>query len=138
MRKIRKDKKINYITLSSFLIVLCAVLLSIGWSAFQSTFNIGNLLATVRIERDVRITGISIDGVTSSALSNYEEFNVKNIYSSLYLPNASSTVTFDIEITNLGNSEVGIQDIIGLPSNLQYTLNNYTLESVLCDDTETL
>ena len=136
MKRLKKNKSTNYIALFSIFIVTCVLLLSIGWAAFQSTFDVKNLLATVRVERDVRITGISIDGVTSSALSNYEEYNVKNIYSSLYLPNASSTVTFDIEITNLGNSEVGIQDIIGLPSNLQYTLNNYTLESVLCDDTD--
>lgn len=136
VRTYKETKSKDYLVLCTIIVMFCVLLLSIGWSAFQSTFDVKNLLATVRVERDVRITGISIDGVTSSALSNYEEFNVKNIYSSLYLPNASSTVTFDIEITNLGNSEVGIQDIIGLPSNLQYTLNNYTLESVLCDDTD--
>lgn len=135
-RKHHVSKKFNYVALSTCIITICVLFLSAAWAAFQSTFNIKNLAAIIRIERDVRITGITVDGVTNSALSNYEEYNVKNIYSSLYLPNASSTVTFDIEITNLGNAEVGIEDITGLPSNLKYTLNNYTLESVLCDDTD--
>ncbi len=133
-KKKNSNKKINYITLSSFLIVLFTILLSIGWSAFQSTFNIGGLLATVRVDRDIRISGVHVVGATSSATSNYEEFNVNNVYTSVYLPNSDSTVTYEVNITNVGNVEVGVENITGLPENLKYTLNNYTLESVLCDD----
>lgn len=133
-KKKNNNKKINYITLSSFLIVLFTILLSIGWSAFQSTFNIGGLLATVRVDRDIRISGVHVVGATSSATSNYEEFNVNNVYTSVYLPNSDSTVTYEVNITNVGNVEVGVENITGLPENLKYTLNNYTLESVLCDD----
>ena len=135
MKRIYKDKKHNYVALFSVLIVFCVLFLSIGWAAFQSTFDVKNLLATVRVERDVRITGVHVDSVTSSALSYYEEYNVNNISTSIYLPNASSTVTYEVTVTNLGNAEAGIRSITGLPSNLEYTLNNYTLEDVLCDDT---
>ena len=35
---------------------------------------------------------------------------------------------------NIGNMEAVISNISGLPGNLTYTLNNYNLNDVLCDD----
>ncbi len=136
MKRARHKSKFNYIALCAVIVVFCVLFLSIGWSAFQSTFNIENLSAIVRLDRDVRITGIRVSGVSSSGVSNYEEYDVSDIYTSMSLPNANSTITYEVTITNLGNAEVGIEDITGLPSNLEYTLNNYTLESVLCDDSD--
>ena len=134
MKRTIRNKKFNYVVLSSIIVVVCVILLSIGWSAFQSTFNISGLAAIIRLDRDVRITGARILSTSSSAVSNYEEYNVNDVYTSVSLPNANSTATYEVTVTNIGNSEVGIRNITGLPSNLEYTLENYTLEDVLCDD----
>ena len=45
-------------------------------------------------------------------------------------------MTYDVVITNIGNVEMGILNITGLPSNLTYTISNYTLKDTLCDDTD--
>ena len=94
--------------------------------------------AIFRVQKDIRITDISVDSTADGAVSNWEDYNVKNIYSSVSLPNANSSVTYVIDITNVGNVEEGIYSITGLPSNLKYsfTNNNYTLKDMLCDDTD--
>ena len=136
MAKRYKNSFSNPITIISSLIVLCVIFLSVGYTAFQSIFEIGGLAAIARIQKDIRITNIVSSTSTSSAYSNYEEYNVKNIYASITLPNSDSTMAYDITITNIGNVEMGILDITGLPSNLTYSISNYTLKSPLCDDVD--
>ena len=81
------------------------MLLSIGYSAFTTKVQIGDIAANIRIKAGIRITDISIDSFKSNAISNYEEYNVNNITSGIFLPNADSEITYKIGITNLGNTE---------------------------------
>ncbi|MGN1311445.1 MAG: hypothetical protein ACI4U4_00350 [Bacilli bacterium] len=106
---------------------------SVAYSAFSDTLFIYDIGANVRIKSDVRITGMNLDSVSNGAVSSYEEYNVKSITSNVSLPNSNSTVTYLIEVTNFGNAEVGIFDISGLPSNLEYQLSNYNLKDKICD-----
>ena len=118
-------------------IVLCLVIfLTIGYSAFSAELGINGVSAIVRVKKDIRIAGISLSNTAGNATSQYEEYNVKNIYSSISLPDNNSSITYDIVIHNLGNVEAGILDITGLPSNLKYSINNYTLKDPLCDDND--
>lgn len=50
------------------------------------------------------------------------------------LPNANSSVTYAIDVTNVGNVEMEILDITGLPDNLKYSISNYNLKDKLCDN----
>ena len=136
-KKKYKAKKIDFLSFYSFIIVACVLFLTIGFSAFQASLDISDISAVIRVRKDIRITGITLSNSTNEAISHYEEYNVNSIDSSISLPNSNSTVTYDIEITNIGNVEMGILDITGLPSNLTYSISNYNLKNILCDDTNT-
>ena len=119
------------------LVVLGTVIfLTIGYAQFTAQLGIYGISATVRVHKDVRIGGISLSNATNDGISHYEEYNVKDIYSSVTLPNANSTITYDVRVLNLGNVEMGILDVSGLPNNLTYSISNYNLEEPLCDDND--
>ena len=119
------------------LVVLGTVIfLTIGYAQFTNQLGIYGISATVRVHKDVRIGGISLSNATNDGISNYEEYNVKDIYSSVTLPNANSSITYDVKVLNLGNVEMGILNISGLPNNLTYSISNYNIEDPLCDDND--
>jgi len=128
-----KKNKFKIIVL---LVTITVVFLTIGFSTFQSSFVMEDLKSIVRIQKDLRITGIYSGNPVSNALSNWEDYDVNKISSSLSLPNSNSSITYYVTVTNLGNVEAGIQDITGLPSNLIYSISNYTLNDTLCDDND--
>ena len=68
-----------------------------------SDLGISGISAVVRVQKDVRISGISLSSVGGDAVSLYEEYNVKNIYTSISLPNSNSSATYDVVVHNLGN-----------------------------------
>ena len=64
-----KDKFTTY--LGFFLIFILILFLSVGFSAFQNRLAIENMSANVRIDKYIRITGVSLNS-TSEANSYYE------------------------------------------------------------------
>ena len=114
----------KHIRIIKIILVVTVCFLTIGFSSFTSQLGINGISAQVRIQRDIRITSVAIDSVSGNALSNGEDYNVDTITSGISLPNANSTVTYNIEIINVGNTEAVIKSITGLNSNLTYTLNN--------------
>ena len=136
---ISKDKQINKLRSINFVIfIIMAIVLtiSIGYSSFNASFEVDNIVAYMRVQADIRITDFSMVSSTSGATSNYEEFSVSSFISSVTLPDSDSQVTYDIEILNIGNVEMGIIYVVGLPNNLTYELNNYVLGRLLCDDSD--
>ena len=131
-----KNKYKKYICnrkLIPYIIVLTILLLSVGYSAFSSNLSIRDLYAEVRLEKDVRITGISVASHTEST-TTYIDYNISNIQAGINLPNENSSVTFNVMVTNIGSIEVGIKDIIGLPGNLEYEILNYSLKDKICNE----
>ena len=115
--------------------VLCVVIfLTIGYAQYTSQLGIYGINATVRVNKDIRIVGVHLSNATNGGISNYEDYNVSDVLGSVTLPNANSTVTYDVKVLNLGNVEMGILDILGIPNNLVYSISNYSLEEPLCDD----
>lgn len=141
MKKRLNSKNTNYVVLTYVSVALCILFLSIGWAAFQSTFNIKNLYATVRVDRDIRVTGVQAISNTNSGRSNYEEYNVSSIYSTAYLPNQNSTVTYRVEVTNVGNVKAGIYSVgeiykiinSNIDSDLEIKSTTLVLKETLCD-----
>ena len=133
---INKIKKSNPLNIIPPMIVFVILTLTIGFSAYQSRLQIDDLGAVVRIQKDIRITGVMASSTISDGISNWEDYNVNNISSSIDLPNSDSTVTYKVTIKNIGNIEAGLLKITGLPDNLQYTISNYNLEDPLCDDND--
>ena len=132
-RNNNSQKKVRIIVITILLIV---VLLTIGFSAFSTELHLDDLAVKVRIQKDLRITNVSLSNTSNNGSSSWEDYDIDSISSSITLPNSNSTVSFDIEVTNLGNVESGIFNITGLPNNLTYTLSGYTLHDMLCDDTD--
>ena len=95
----------------------------IGFSSYQDDIKIGNLSAILRVDKDIRVIGISVSGSTNDATSNYEEYDVNYIIYDVSLANENSTITYDIPIVNLGNIDIGIFNVTGLPNNLKYTVS---------------
>ncbi len=129
-----KNKK----KLIPYIMVLTILLLSVGYSAFSSNLSIRDLYAQVRLEKDIRITGVSVvpeaETQNNGGTTTHQEYNINNISAGITLPNANSSVTFNVQVTNIGSTEIGIKEITGLPDNLDYEILNYTLKDKICDE----
>ena len=132
-RRSNKRLKDKHVKLYSFIVLSAILFLTIGYSSFSATSKIENIMASVKPIADARITGISVANVSGGGLSNAENYNMHNIYGNLTLPNANSTVTYKIDATVFLAPEMGILNITGLDSNLEYVLTDYTLGDKLCD-----
>ena len=130
--RVRKIKKLFNVRNIPIFAALFVVLLSVGYSAFGTNLNISGIAAEVRIEADIRVTGISVDSYTNGGISTYEDYNVSNISMGANLSNSNSTITYKVSVTNFGNAEMGIYAINNLPSNLEYELSGYTLQDKIC------
>jgi hypothetical protein len=135
MFKKRYNKKHFSKTLYAFVIGISVILLTIGFSSFQNDLKIDNLAANVRIDKDVRVMGISLNE-TNDALSNYEEYNISNITSKIELPNEDSYVTYNVDVYNLGNVIMGIKSATLDNDMLDVSILNYDLKEPLCNDNE--
>lgn len=122
--------------LFTYAIVFTIIFITVGYSAFQSELFISDMAATVRLEESIRITDLSIetDMFTGEATSYYEDYDVNSISSDINLPYDNSTVTYKITVTNFESTEMVLADITGLPSNLDYDLEGYTLNEKICND----
>lgn len=123
--------KYNYLIIQG-LILITILFLSIGYSALNKELSIDSLFLNVEVKEDIRITGISVSD-TVNATSYYEKYNVKNISCGVSLPAFNSSVTYLIEVTNYGNIDMGILNILSLPDNFEYEITDYSLKDKLCN-----
>ena len=136
MNKINKKQYFNMITIYSLLLCLGVIIISMGFSAFQSSMEISDSIAILRIEKDIRVTGIRITNTINSGNSVYEEYSWSSFSSDINLPHDNSKVTYAVTVTNIGNAEMGITEVSDLPENLTYTIDGYEIGSTLCDDND--
>ena len=134
----KKKNNINPIKWVSLLLIVIVLLVTLGYSSLTDGLMVDDAKAAVRIQKDIRITNFRNYSMSNGATSDFVEYSYKSVHSTISLPNNNSSVTYDVEVTNIGNVEMGIVDIVGLPSNLKYTLVGYTLESTLCDSSNNL
>ncbi len=106
-----KSNLIYPITFYCFLTIVLVCILSIGFSSYMSQSSVEDIDISFRLQEDVRITRISVNSVSNNGESNYEEYNVSSINGSISLPSSSSTVTYEIDVTNIGNTKEGIYTI---------------------------
>ena len=134
MRKRNHHSFMNPSKIVGLIVIISVMFLTIGFSTESVDLGINDISAVVRVQKDIRISDVSLVSTNSSAISNWEDYNEKSVFSSISLPNSDSTVTYSIKVTNVGNEEAAISEITGLPNNLSYSINNYSLNAVLCDD----
>ena len=140
-KKRYKSKKFDPVILCSLAVVACVIFLTLGYSAFQASLEISGMSAVIRVQADIRVTSVTASG-GNGASSNYEEYNVRSITSAVNLPNQNSTITYHIEVTNIGNVKQGIYAIdeiykhIGsnTDSDLEIKSKTVNLKEALCDD----
>ena len=125
-------KKNSWIIASIFTFII--LFLTIGYSAFNTDLEIGDILSYYKSNSDIKITNISVDSVENNGLSEGELYDNSHINVSVSLPDENSTITYLVDVTNFGGTYMVISKLDGLPSNLTYELNNYTLNKVICDD----
>ena len=127
-----KNKKYIYCYLIIFLLLL---FLNIGFSAFQNKLSIENTNASVKIDKDVRVTNVGVDS-TNTATSYYNEYNASNISGRVKLDNETSYVIYDVEIHNLGNVPVGISSASIDNENLKFEFLDYNLKEKICENNQ--
>lgn len=125
-------KKNSWIIASIFTFII--LFLTIGYSAFNTDLEIGDILSYYKSNADIKITNISVDNVENNGLSEGELYDNNHINVSVSLPDQNSTITYLVDVTNFGGTYMVISKLEGLPSNLTYELSNYTLNKVICDD----
>ena len=133
----RRDKIKNYLSFNKRklipgLLVLTILLLSVGYSAFSSHLNISGFLTTVRIQKDIRITGL---GVVAERASNSLTFNYGDSYQ-LDLGDGVSRTFYVLEDGDNTSLEKGITGTAG-PNEVALIMDrNYGGIETWCDVTK--
>ena len=128
----RENKNYKKIFSLIFMIIVFICFQTIVYSAFSSTMNISGI-GISRVEANVRITDFRIS-TTNNATSSFEEFGKNHIVTEIDLLDSTSSITYYLEITNYGSTDVGIFNITGLPSGVNYSIKDYNLHDKICDD----
>ena len=128
--KVRK----NAMRFVPFLLVMVVIAISIGYASTAFHLFISDTTAIVWKDNvDIRLAMVKLDGVTNGGTARNSHYEVEKLYSDITLPSADSSVTFEVSVINLGNVEMGLGSISGLPNNLDYSVDGYILEATLCD-----
>ena len=136
MRRLRRKKsKLGSLTPFFYCAFITILFISIGFASYSKNLGIDDISAVVRIQKDIRVTDVYSSNPVGGAVSNWEEYNVTSISSSVSLPNSNSSITYQVQVTNFVNMEMALASITGLPSNLQIT-SSYPMESLICDDND--
>lgn len=134
MKDMRKNKKLLKLFSLIFIIILCSCFQTIVYSALYSTMTITGI-AYARPVKDVRITDFKLNNSSVNSTSLYEEYSANTISTKFNLVDSSSSIVFDVEVTNYGSADVGILQLIGdIPTGLSYEIINYNLKDKICDD----
>ena len=116
----------------SYAILIFVICLSIGFSAFSNQLNIKDIIASVRVNADIRITSVNLSEAYNDAYSTSLDYNKTNINGTTILPNEDSYIDYVVNIVNLGKVETGIKEITLNNDNLDYELIDYNLGDKLC------
>lgn len=133
MRSILKSKSTKIVITILLSIFTLFLLSTIAYSSFSSTMNITGI-AHSRVEADVRITNFTIDELVN-ATSKYEEFSKNTVSSSITFEEDAYAI-YKVEVTNYGETEVGVYSIEGFPEGATYELIDYNLKDKICNINE--
>lgn len=129
--------KANWFFLIIFILISA---ITVGFSAWNAEITINDSELVIRVDKNVRIMSVMpySSGSSNGGISTAEDYGIDKIYSDIILPNANSTVSYEVTVRNYGNVEVGIADI-SLPDNLKDTLkvvsiDGYTLKDKIRDN----
>ncbi len=122
------------LTIFSIYIFFFIIFLSVGFSAFQGSLLMQDISARINLDTDVRVTDFKVFSINSNAIGSNTDYNYNRIYGNILLPNIDSSVVYEMEVVNLGNTKVGISNISGLNENLKYTMLDYSIGQPISED----
>lgn len=117
----------------STIILVLILTLTVGFSAFVSEMSISNLVAEVRLNENVRITGVSVVSSSNGSMNSLD-YDEDSILGNVYLKVINSTLTLEVEVTNFGNAVMGIESHSGSTETLIYPISGYEEKTSLCDE----
>ena len=124
--------KLKLSVIIGYVILIFVIYLSIGFSTFSNQLNIKDIIASVRVNADIRITSVNLSEAYNDAYSTSLDYNKTNINGATILPNEDSYIDYVVNIVNLGKVEMGIKEITLNNDNLDYELIDYNLGDKLC------
>lgn len=129
---IKKNKKWNNVIL--YVVLGIVLFISVGYSSMNTTLNISGK-GYFRVSDWIRITSMNISSVSSGGLEKYNSKYSKNeLMSSIFLPNGSSSVTYNFTIENFSDKYGYIKNI----TNTEYSNSNVKYEISGCNINDTL
>lgn len=124
------------LTIGTIFCLFAILSINIGFSAYSGNMSVDEITALVRPNKDVRLTSVLVADITNDAVVTALEYSVDSIASNITMPDANSTISYDIGIKNYGMIEVGISEI-NIPDNLkdilEVTIVDYELGTKLRD-----
>lgn len=123
----------NYFKVLPIIIIGTVLFLSIGFSSFSSNLSIRDIKASVRPTKNIRVTKFYASQNQNGGSSYWDEYSSDRLVTSVVLPNANSSVTYTVEVTNLDSEYMMIENITGLPEHVRYHLVGYNLYDKICD-----
>ena len=123
--KAKRYKSKNKNNFRIFLLFCFSIIgLTVGYSALNEEIKITGE-AFVRPVKDVRITDVRLSETANEGLNSYNNFNVDSINVGASLPKTDSTVTYEVDISNIGDVSVIVKSITpdyGNNSNIEYVI----------------
>lgn len=99
--------KIRNILITIILVMILSI--TVGFSAFVSEMSISNIVADVRVEKDIRITDVSFVSEESYNVNPSElDFDDDSLVGEIVFNNTDSYATYVITVTNFGNVDMNI------------------------------
>ena len=133
----RNNQKLqnNKVVLLSTIILIVTLLVTIGYAAFSDQLTITDIVAHVRVYKEVRINGVTTG---SGSVSNLD-YDSNSILNTVSIP-AGESVTYSVTATNLGSVPVAVSAISfangnGTVSNLSSDLSSNEYIKI-CDGNE--
>ena len=124
--KPKRYKSKNKTNFRIFLLFCFSIIgLTVGYSALNEEIKITGE-AFVRPVRDVRITDVRLSETANEGLNSYNNFNINSINVGASLPKINSTVTYEVDISNIGDVPVIVKSITpdyGNNSNIEYVID---------------
>lgn len=117
------------------IIIFSIISISIGYSALNTTLNISGDAKVLAHEANIKFTGCNYISATDGAYENYACSFVDNtLITSIELPIKTSTITYELEVTNFVDVSLFLDKINNLTfsnTRIEYTLDNFAVKSIV-------
>ena len=127
----------KYRSIICTIILVMVLSITVGFSAFVSEMSISNIVADVRVEKDVRITDVEVLNDRSNNITvNDVDYSSYSVLSDIMFYDTSSYVTYKVTVTNFGNTKVGVHNLFLSDTRFDYLVvdGDFGYNSMICDD----